>query len=136
MNYSRILILVVGATACGGGTDSLGVPPVQQSIPDPGFVDVRLSSPNVGDRGILFSVSGAPVDTVQASGALEIRSVVVSGATIVILRGAVGPGIVARVRIADRNRLSQYSASVLQAVGSNYEQRGASAYRLDLVKSP
>jgi hypothetical protein len=102
--------------------------------PTAGILTVTLTTPNSDDGAMLFTLSGGPVDSVEAVG-YSVYSARIDGNTLrVIVTGTLGPGPVARIRIPDQRQISGYLAIVNQvAAHTTYQQRDPSGYQLALA---
>jgi hypothetical protein len=97
-------------------------------------LEVNFSSLADDDGAVLFTISGGPVDSVDASGYRLYLARIDSNTLRVIVAGDLGSGIIARIHIADDRRLSQYSATLDQvAARVSYAQRDPAAYSLGLT---
>jgi hypothetical protein len=105
----------------------------EPSDPTEGTLIVTLATPNTDDGAVLFTVSGGPVDTVEAVGSPVYSARVDANTVRVIVTGALGSGPVARIRIPDHRQNSVYTATVSQvAARATYLQRDPAAYSLTL----
>ena len=117
------LMLSVLLFSCSSGTG-----------PTAGVLNVKLSSLRGDDGAVLFTISGGPVESVEAvSGA--VHSAQIDANTLrVVITGNLSAGAVARVRIADVNQASRYSAAVNQvAARSSYVARDPGQYSITLA---
>ena len=119
----RALMLSVLLLSCSSGTG-----------PTAGVLNVKLSSLRGDDGAVLFTISGGPVESVEAvSGA--VHSAQIDANTLrVVITGNLSAGAIARVRIADLTQASRYSAAVNQvAARSTYVQRDPGQYSITLA---
>lgn len=125
------LVLALGATA---GLSFLPGCSTEPSGPTQGIFTVILATPNRDDGAVLFTLSGGPVDSVEAVG-YSIYSARVDPNTVrVIVTGTLSPGAVARIRIPDQRQISGYLAVVNQvAARATYQQRDPAGYALALT---
>ena len=102
--------------------------------PTEGTLHVTLATPASDDGAVLFTLSGGPVDSVEAVG-YSIYSARIDDNTVrVIVIGTLASGPVARIRIPDHRRISGYSAIVNQvAARTTYQQRDPSGYSLTVA---
>ena len=117
------LMLSVLLFSCSSGTG-----------PTVGVLNVKLSSLRGDDGAVLFTIVGGPVESVEAvSGA--VHSAQIDANTLrVVITGNLSAGAVARVRIADVNQASRYSAAVNQvAARSSYVARDPGHYSITLA---
>jgi len=95
--------------------------------PTSGALRVTLTTPNADDGAILFVVSGGAIDSVTTTDAT--MQMMASQATpkMILVRGTLASGVIARVWVADVN--ATHSASVLQvAANATYAQRATTGY--------
>lgn len=133
---SRLALVASGValSACAGGDLTS---PRNPNVPDParatpGWVSLNLVSPNTNDGAVRFSLTGGAVDSLQFVGVLGFASIGAGGGHF-LLTGQVGSGLVARIRVPDTGKLSNYAALVeevaargtyqLQDVSRGYEVR-------------
>jgi hypothetical protein len=118
---------------CG---DSGGSGPEPEPDPVPGWLKVRLDSPNVDDGGILFTVAGGPVESIRSSfldlyvsqGSTTVKRVIVGGN---LTSGA----ILIELKVPDVQDVEDYSATVDEvAARESFVQRSASAYSLTVER--
>ena len=104
------------ASACGGGdlTAPLDPPKPNQSVATPGWVPVRLNTPNTDDGAVQFSVSGISVDSVRLAGYRGYARVS-NGAAQVLVTGTIVSGVVAEIWIKDTKKASLYTGQVSEA---------------------
>jgi hypothetical protein len=101
--------------------------------PTAGAFTVSIASPNSDDGAVLFTISGGPVDSVEAMGYSLYSARIDANTLRVIVTGDLHAGPIARVRIADERQLSRYSATINQvAMRSTYGQREPTSYALAL----
>ena len=102
--------------------------------PVSGTLNLSLTSPQGAQGAVLFTVSGGPVDTVEAVG-YELYSARVDASTWrVIVVGELASGTVAQIRIPDNRQASQYMATVHQvALRSGYAPRDPAGYTIVLA---
>jgi hypothetical protein len=119
--------------ALGLGLSLLSSCSSEPTAPTQGTLNLSLVTPNSDDGAVLFTISGGPVDTVEAVG-FPVYSARVDANTLrIIVTGELGSGPVARIRIADGRQLSRYTATINQvAVRATYLQRDPSSYSLTL----
>jgi hypothetical protein len=101
------------------------------SGPTEGTFNVRLTTPNSDDGAVLFTVSGGPVDAVEALGYTVYSARIDANTLRVIVTGDLSSGPVVRIRIADQRQLSRYSGIVNQvAARASYLQRDPTSYSI------
>ena len=115
-----VLLLLAG---CGGSTG-----------PTAGVLKVNLVTPYADDGGILLTISGGPIDSVEALANRLYTYRVDANSLRVIIAGELAPGTVALIRVPDTREASQYSAVVSQAAARlPYTQRDPALYSVALV---
>jgi hypothetical protein len=121
-----LLALLLGATACGGGSDL--------SAPLTGPLDLVLQTP-ADDVGIvLVEVTGATVDSVTALGYRTESSSVGTAPLRIVVSGSLRDGKLVRIWVPDRTRASDYSATVVEAAArSTYLLQDVADYRIDIT---
>lgn len=121
------VVVVAAALAMLSGCSGQASGPVATTL------QVSLSTPFNDDGGLLFTVTGGRVDSVDAAGYTIYTSRPDATTLQVILTGDLSSGNVAQLHIADERLASQYSASVNQvAARATYVARDPASYRLDL----
>lgn len=121
---SRVLLrlgLIAGVSiSCGDGTGTV--------LPDPGPVNVVLTTPNSSDGALLLDITGAAVTAVQAQG-YELATTPPGTGVRVLVRGNLVSGPIATLVVPDRHKLGSYTAAVLQVVArSSYQQLPLQGY--------
>lgn len=97
-------------------------------------LQVSLTSPFNDDGAVLFTVSGGPVDSLEADGLTAYSSRPNATTLRVILLGDLSSGTIARLHISDERLASQYSISLNQAAArATYAQRDPAAYHLSMT---
>jgi hypothetical protein len=117
------LVLLFG---CGGPAT------VEPGVPEgPGFLAVKLSTPNTDDGAVWFSLSGGPMDSVRVS---QKRILTRDGGTNqrhVIVVGVISSGTVASFWVPERRDVANYQAVLEQATGlAALEQQTLTGYTL------
>ncbi len=129
---ARRVLLVAGVVAGAAALATCGSEP-QEPEPIPGWVNITVTTPNVNDGGIVFTVTGPAVDSVRTffpnaftrrEGATQVRVVVIG-----TFRDGV---VVAQVLVPDTGNLSGYSATVTEvaARAPSFAQRSIADYSL------
>jgi hypothetical protein len=92
---------------------------------------VSFTTSATDDGAVLFTVSGGPVDSVEAPG-YRLYTAQTSGTSMrVVVAGELRAGAIARIHIADGRKLSHYSATIDQvAARGSYAQRDPVSYSL------
>jgi hypothetical protein len=108
---------------CGGSTG-----------PTAGALKVNLVTPYADDGGILLTISGGPIDSVECLANRLYTYRVDANSLRVIIAGEIRAGTVALIRVPDTREASQYSAVVSQAAARPpYGQRDPALYTVTLV---
>jgi hypothetical protein len=117
------LMLSVLLFSCSSGTG-----------PTAGSLNVKLSSLRGDDGAVLFTITGGPVESVEAVSG-TVHSVQIDANTLrVVITGKLSAGAIARVRIADVTQASRYTAAVNQvAARSTYVPRDPGQYSITLA---
>ena len=99
--------------------------------PVPATLEVSFATSASDDGAVLFTVSGGPVDSVEAPGYRLYTAETSPTSTRVVVAGDLRDGIIARIHIADGSKLPQYSATIDQvATRGSYAQRDPVSYSL------
>jgi hypothetical protein len=121
----RLLAAALLVHACGGDGDGPTEPE-----PVPGTLRVTLQSPNGDDGGLLFTLTGPGIESLEAPG-LELFESGDSARRRVLVAGPVASGTVLRFRVPDVEQRHRYSVTLHEvARRTNYEQRGVQGYQL------
>jgi hypothetical protein len=108
--------------ACSGGTG-----------PTAGTLSVSLITPHLDDGAVLLTISGGPVDSVEAAGHRVYSSQPDANTLRLILAGDLGSGTVARVHVPDTRQVARYTVLLSQvAARSTYAQRDPAHYTISL----
>jgi hypothetical protein len=98
-----------------------------------GILNVTLSSIHNDDGAVLFTISGGPVESIEAVSGTVHRAQVDANTTRVVITGNLGSGPIARVRIADLGQSSSYTVAMSQVAASSYEPRDLADYSISLA---
>lgn len=119
----RALMLSTLLFSCSSGTG-----------PTSGILNVKLSSLRGDDGAVLFTITGGPVESVEALSGIVHSAQIDANTLRIVITGNLNAGAIARVRIADVTQASGYSAAVNQvAARSTYVQRDPGQYSITLV---
>ncbi len=119
------LLLTCGRDGSGTGPDT----------PDPGPVEVRLSTPSTDDGIVRIVVTGGAVAGVSAASYEVTSASLGADSTVILVRGDLASGIVAEITVPDRGALSSYTARVTQAASRiNYVLQDVSGYQVTLTR--
>jgi len=81
-----------------------------------GWLQVRLTSTNTNDGGVLFTVGGGAIDSVRSSYQQFLSRREKTTLYRVVVGGSIANDVIAEVWVPDTRKASQYSATVLEAV--------------------
>jgi hypothetical protein len=95
-------------------------------------LEVRFETPAQDDAAALFTISGGPIDSVDASGHALYTARIDANTTRVIVAGDLSAGAIARIHIADERQASEYSVTLHQVAARGYSQRDLASYALSL----
>lgn len=110
--------------ACSGGYTG----------PVSGMLNLSLSSTEGDEGAMLFTVTGGPVDSVEAVGPGVYSARINASSMRVVVTGDLSSGIIARIRIPDERQASLYTAAVGQvALRSTYALREPAGYTITLA---
>jgi hypothetical protein len=129
MNPGKLLGTLAIALGLAGGCspDSAG--------PAGATLEVSLATSATDDGAVLFTVSGGPVDSVEAPGYRLYTAQTSSSSMRVVVAGELRAGTIARIHIADGSKLDQYSATIDQvAARGSYAQRDPVSYSLEVAE--
>ncbi len=116
--------------ACGGSPT--GASDVQPGTP--GWLTVELTTPNSDDGAVQLHITGPSVDSVVAASPYNGFGQASGGTADVVLTGTIRTGTVARFRVGDISRSSQYRVSVTGAAQrGSYALRSTGGYRTAVV---
>ena len=103
--------------------------------PASAILSVTLSSPNGDDGAVLLTISGGPVDSVEAVGYTVYTARSGTETVRLIVTGNLGSGPIARIHIPDNRQAAQYSAEIVQvAARKTYAQRDPASYTASLLQ--
>jgi hypothetical protein len=106
----------------------------ETSAPTAAALDLQLSTPAHDDGAVLLTISGGPVDSVEAPGFLVHLDRSQANTTRVIVLGDIESGRLARVHLPDQRLTSRYTVVINQvAARRSYAQRDPAAYVLNLT---
>lgn len=125
LRWLLVPVVVAGIMTCSDAEAPAG----------PGWLEVRLSSPNGDDGGIMLVVRGGPIDSVRSPFANAFARRLSASEWRVIVAGNVTSAVVARVWVPDLDAAAQYAATVEQvASGTTYAQRATAGYALTVAR--
>jgi len=119
----RSLLPVILLASCSSGTTG----------PTSGNLNLNLASLQGDEGAVLFTITGGPVESVQATSGAVYLAQIEPNTLRVVVSGNLTAGTIARVRIADLSQAGQYSVAVNQvAVRSTYAPRDPGLYHVTL----
>jgi hypothetical protein len=119
------IALAVGLMTCSGSEPA-----------GPGWLDVRLTSPNADDGGVMFTVRGARIDSVGSTHPDLFTNQVNEREWEVIVVGNVASTVIARIWVPSLDAAAQYSATLEQvASGTTFEQRALAGYSITVERA-
>ncbi len=102
--------------------------------PRPGWLLVRLVSPNADDGGVIFTVTGGPIDSVR-SAFPDCYSAERGATWRVLVAGAPVAGVMAEIWVPDVGAVASYTGTVEQAAHvTTYEQRPTGSYQVSIER--
>lgn len=120
------LLFVTALTGCG---DDVLEPS------GPGLLNVSLTTPNTDDGAILFTVSGAQIDSVQSAGYTTYSAHLSATSAWIMVVGDVKSGLVASIWVPDLAASAEYATRIRQAAAlGSYEQQDLGGYSLQVVE--
>lgn len=127
---TALVAVTILVLSCGDSPTSSDDPP-PSTDPVPGWLKIRMSSPNADDGGILFLVSGGQIDSVRTAFPDLFVSDWATTAKRIIVAGDLTSGIVVEIKVPDVASVTSYAA-VLEQVASReaFEQQQVSGYSL------
>ncbi|NIN71734.1 MAG: hypothetical protein GTO46_07335 [Gemmatimonadetes bacterium] len=125
---TQLAALFVVLAGCGG-EESTG--------PQPGRLQLTISTPNSDDRAIALTITGTVTDIRAVAGyQLYVRTMEDRTAIIVVPEGSAtfpdGETEVATLSVPDLRSAGDYSVAVIQGSGSDYELRFGAGYAAHL----
>jgi hypothetical protein len=116
-------LLLVSLSGCSNSTG-----------PTAAALNVSLSTPNTDDGAVLMTISGGPVDSVEAVGYTVYTARQGPETLRLIVTGDLGSGPLARIHVPDSRLTSRYSARVSQVASrATYAQRDPAPYSVSLL---
>lgn len=104
-----------------------------EPIPDPGPVNIVLTTPRDDDGAVMFSISGGAIDSISTLGYEFFSTQTAAHAHRVVVSGDIVDGPIARVWLPDRHALGPYTLSIEQVANRvTYEQQQGAGYVLVL----
>jgi hypothetical protein len=123
---SQLLRLAFALSLAGCSTEP--------SSPTAATLNLHFTTPADDDGAVLLTISGGPVDSVEAPGFLLHLERRHPATTRVIVLGDIKSGRLARIHVPDERQTSQYTAVINQvAARRSYAQRDPAAYVLNLT---
>ena len=119
--FAAITGVSLWAVACG---DSPAAPDDTDPVPVPGVLTVSLTTPNVDDKALLVSVTGAATgdslsNVVLANSSYSMYSRIENGRALkAAFFGNMANGALLRFNVPDTNRVASYNVAVVEAADS------------------
>ncbi len=131
---ARRVVTTLAGLVLAGGVVTCGSEPV--APPTPGWVNVRLTTPNLDDGGILFTVTGAQIDSVRSTFPNTFLRRESASSVRVVIVGNLAAGTVAQILVPSIGAAGTYGATVVEvATRGTFAQRPTAGYTLS-VESP
>ncbi len=129
-NPAQLLAALTATVILLSGCSSDSAAPVAATL------EVSFATASTDDGAVLFTVSGGPIDSVEAPAGYRLYSAETSPTSLrVVVAGDLRAGTIARIHIADGRKLSQYSATIDQvAARGSYVQRDPVSYSLQVAE--
>jgi hypothetical protein len=126
---AALAVFVVAGLSCG---DSGPSGPGPDPDPVPGWLKVRLTTPNADDGGIMFTVSGVQIDSIRSSYSDFFTAELGPSSFRIIVAGSLSNGgVVAEILVPDVASVGGYTVVVDEvAARDSYEQRPAASVSL------
>lgn len=101
----------------------------------PGWLTVQLTTPYSDDGAVQLRVTGPAVDSIVAESPHDGFGAASAGSADLVVTGTIVTGSVARFRVSDVNKATQYTATVVAAAQrSTFALRSTSGYRTAIVR--
>lgn len=107
------LSLLILLAACGSSSPT--GPDTSEQPATPGWLTVQLTTPFADDGALQMRVTGPSIDSIAPEAVYDGFGTVASGVADVVITGSLANGNVARFRVSDVTRASQYMVSVVAA---------------------
>jgi hypothetical protein len=121
------VLLGLGLLGLGGCSSEAG--------PASTTLGLSLSSPAQDDGAVLLTITGGPVDSIEATGYRIYSTSPGLNTYRVIIAGQLASGPIARVHIPDERRSADYAAMVEQvAARESYRQQDPAGYGLSFTR--
>lgn len=130
---ATLLLAACGATAPTDATPT----PVAPVAPAPvaGWLTMQLDTPNTDDGAVQLMVTGPAIEEAAPAAGLDGAATLANGTAHLVVMGQVGDGAVARIRVPDVAKATQYQVQVTAAAArGTYELRQVAAYRVTVVR--
>lgn len=130
---AALVPLLILLAACGAGSSTGASGGNEPAVS--GWLSVQLTTPYTDDGAVQLRITGPAVDSVMAESAYDGFGTAASGVADIVMAGAIATGNVARFRVADINRASSYSVTVVAAAqAGSFALRNTSGYRAVIVR--
>jgi hypothetical protein len=128
-----LVSLVALGISCGDSSGPGKSEPPKNPVP--GWLKVRFNSPNGDDGGIMFTVSGARVNSVRSTHSDLFTYSIDSALVRVVVVGNLSTGsTIAEFQVPDVESVALYSATVEEVAATTFEQRQASSVTLTVER--
>lgn len=130
---AALLLALALVTACGSSAPTTATP--APPAPQAGWLTVQLDTPNADDGAIQLAISGPAAEAAQAEAPYDGLATVVGTTTYMVVTGPLADGALARLRVPDVSKATQYTVSI-QAVAERgtYALRATTGYRVAIVR--
>jgi hypothetical protein len=121
VKLALVVLLAVCVGTCGDSTGN--------DKPSTGWLQLSLATPNADDGGILFTVSGAQIDSVRSTHPHVLINRESASSVRVIIAGDLSAGVIGEIHVPDTRAAGQYTGVVHEvATRTTYQQRPPTGY--------
>lgn len=129
------LLAVAFLTACGGNDPTQSTTPPISASATPGWLAIELDSPNSNDGAVQIAVTGPAMSEVSVVAPFDGLGTLSGSSAILVVTGTIRDGVVARIRVPDIAKSTQYSATVqAAAVKESYLLQTLTGYRATVTR--
>jgi hypothetical protein len=116
-----VVLLAMGVGTCGDSTGN--------DKPTTGWLSLSLATPNADDGGILFTVSGARIDSIRSTHPHVLLNRESASSVRVVIAGDLSAGVIGEILVPDTRAAAQYTGVVHEvAARATYQQRPPTGY--------